>query len=224
MSYTSADVIYDPATHTSCLPDGRTIPHVTAVLSATGVSTDFAALRAGGGRIASAIDMAAARGTAVHADCHAYDDDDLDWNTVDSRVRPYVTAWVACRDAMGLLTVAHARERRIYHPTYHYTGILDGVFLRANERILLDIKTGDPEDAAGHLQTAAYEAGWNIEHPDEKIDFRWAVWLRPDRAVPYTIINYSMRADGYLDFAKFQACLTVYNEQPERRQRVSVVW
>lgn len=225
MGYTSADILFDPETHTSRLPDGRSVPHVTGILGAVGVSTNFEDLAGISPRVDAAIRNAAARGSAAHADCHAYDDNDLDWATVDPRVRPYVEAWVACRDAMGFVALAHARERRIYHSARGYTGILDGIFTRVatGKTLLIDLKTGDPESSACHLQTAAYMDAWLLEHPDIPIDERWAVWLRPERVIPYTIINYSARPDHWFDSERFACCVTTYNEQPERRGRVSRV-
>jgi hypothetical protein len=219
--YTAADLIYDADRHTSKLPDGTPVPHVTAILSATGVGEDFDALAGRGPRFRSMIDNARERGTAVHADCHAYDDDDLDWNGVDHRVRPYVEAWAEFRMNKNLTPMAHARERRIYHPIYGYTGILDGVFALGlgDQRCLIDIKTGNPESAAAHIQTAAYEEAWNAEHPDVPITSRWAVWLTPRNRVPYRIFDYSSRPDACEHFGIFLACLTVYREIQKRKSR-----
>lgn len=155
----------------------------------------------------------------MHADCHAYDDNDLIWGSVDVAVRPYVEAWARVRETHRLRPLS--RERLVFHPIYMYVGIIDGEFIaeRVNKRVLIDIKTGDPDSAAAHLQTAAYaEAAHQSHH--ETIDERWAVWLRPDKLVPYTIINYSARPDAYLDFNKWLACLTVFREQPVRRKKV----
>ena len=221
VQFTATDLIYDEATHTSMLPDGRPVPHVTAILGAVGVSTDFAAVAERSARMAAMLETARDRGTAVHADAHAYDDDDLIWETVDPRVLPYVRAWAQVRAEKQLTPVS--RERRIYHPTYNYTGFLDGVFRRSSREglTLIDIKTGDPNESAAHLQTAGYASAWNIEHLDNQIDERWSVWLRPGRVVPYTIADYTAQKDGYQDFQKFLACVTTYNEQPSRRARRS---
>ena len=214
--------VFDAATHTSRLSNGLDVPHVTAVLSAVGVSTNFEDLAQLSPRLEERIREACARGAAVHADCHAYDDDDLAWETVDERVRPYVEAWAAFRRAKGLVPVA--RERYVYHPMYQYAGIVDGVFglrrAKRRLRVLVDIKTGDPEDAAAHLQTAAYAEAFLVGHPGESIDERWAVRLVPARRVPYRIVNYTApaRTTARLDFATFLACLTTYNAQPGRRK------
>lgn len=221
--WTLADVTYDAATHTSKLPNGTDVPHVTTILRSVGVSKDFDVLaqqmgRGGRGTIRHAGD----RGTAVHADCHAYDDGDLAWETVDPRVRPYVEAWATFREHKRLRPVA--RERRLYHARFSYTGIMDGIFEGDLGYGNGDIKTGDPESSACHLQTQAYLEAWMEEHAaDRKLkDFaRWSVWLRPERRIPYTVFDYSGRPDAGRDAARWQACLTVYAEQPDRRRKVA---
>jgi hypothetical protein len=225
------DIAYDPARHASTAPDGRPVPHVTAVLEATGLGTDFEELRALGPTMRERIELARLRGTAVHMDCHAYDDvdadgrSDLSWETVHPDVLPFVEAWATVRAQKGLTPVVGARERRLFHPIQWYTGILDGVFRRTDGRLVLgDLKTGDPNSSAAHLQTAAYKAAWELAHPDMPIDERWAIWLQPRLREPYRIVNYDAPAralDAWQDFPKFCAALAVYNEQPERRKRIA---
>jgi hypothetical protein len=225
--FTVDDVTYDSDTHTSTLPDGQKVPHVTEVLGCVGVATDFDELAALSNYVAEKIETARLRGTAVHADCHAYDDtgvdgsSDLVWESMHPQVRPFVESWRTCREDKGLVPLAHGRERRVYHPLFNYTGILDGVFMCRQKRILLDLKTGDPESAAAHLQTAAYEAAWTMMFPHLPIDQRWAVQLTPRLRVPYRIKNYTAREDAHCDIGKWLACLTVYNEQPERRRKAA---
>lgn len=222
---TAADLIYDEVTHTTRTPDGIDVPHTTKILRAVGVSRDFDDLGDRVRRVRENLPNASARGTAVHADCHAFDDDDLPLDyfaSGDGRIVPFVKAWERVREAKRLKPLVHARERLVYHPVYSYAGILDGIFECCDVGlVLVDLKTGDPEDAAAHLQTAAYAEAWLSEHKKEKIAERWAVWLRPERVVPYTIINYSSRPDARLDFGKFAACVTVYYEQAERRRKVA---
>lgn len=215
-AFTLADVRYDADTHTSWLPDGRQVPHVTSVLAGVGI-TDYEAVAAAGPRQAENIEYARERGKAVHADCHSYDDNDLDLDRVDPVLVPWVEAWIQARHDLGLFPIR--RERRLFHPQYFYTGIEDGVFGRTgygNIRILGDIKTGDPTDAGAHLQLAAYQKADELA-TGEKIDERWAIWLQPGARVPYRIVNYTARTDAWQDFQKWLACLTVYREQPKRR-------
>lgn len=192
------------------------VPSVTQILHATGVATDFEELAALGPRISLAIGYKRALGTAVHADCHAFDDHDLD-ASADERVQPYLQAWATFRE--NLHVEPEARERRVFNPLYFYAGTLDGVFRIGPKRVLIDIKIGDPEDAGAAFQTAAYEAAYLIDHPDDLITERWAVQLLPDRRVPYAITNYSARAESWRDFTKFQCFVTTYGEQAVRRRR-----
>jgi hypothetical protein len=217
---TASDIIYDPDTHTSRTVHGHPVPHVTRVLACANLGEDFDALMEERPRMRRVIENARARGTAVHADCHAYDDDDLAWETVDAQVLPFVDAWRWFREDKRLTPIAHGRERRIYHPVFNYTGILDGIFEQllvpfGIRRILVDIKTGDPASAAADIQTSAYQQAYEYE-TKLAIDERWAVWLRPGLAIPYRVTNYSAMSDADQHFGVFCAALTVYNEQVKR--------
>jgi hypothetical protein len=191
---------------------------VTQVLHAVGIATDFEAIAARSSRMADAIEYRRALGSAVHADCWAYDDDDLDWSAVDERVQPYLDAWATFRSNSGLRPVA--RERRIFLPLLQVAGTLDGVFENAKGRlVLVDIKLGDPEDAGAAYQTAAYEAGYLLEHPDRPIEERWAVRLQPEKAIPYAITPYSSKPQSWRHFQVFQSAVAVYYAQAARRSR-----
>ena len=227
--YTSTNLIFDPETHTSQLPDGRDVPHVTAVLQAVGVSTNFDDMASMYPRMRRAIRSARDLGSAVHADCHAFDDDDLDLNNVDHRVRPYVDAWIQFRTDKNVAPIAHGRERLVFHAVFNFAGILDGIFAREHDegsgsfspRVLIDIKTGDPYDAGARWQTAAYLIAWLSERPwDEHRYDRWAVWLRPKLRVPYRIVSYTQDALSHMrDQDEFEAFLTTYRCQIQRQRR-----
>lgn len=211
------DIVYDPDTHTSRAPDGRFVPHVTAILKAVGVATDFDDLACLSPRVEQNIGRARDRGLAVHADCHAYDDGDLIVESVHPIVRPYVEAWAECRVALGL--EPEEREHRLFHPLFFYTGIMDGIFLRnGRDLALVDIKTGDPDDAACHLQTAAYELAWRAMTGLTLPMARLGIQLMPRLRKPYRVTDYSIRTNGIYDVSKWCACLTVYNEQVGRRK------
>jgi hypothetical protein len=218
---TAADLRFDVAAHRSTAPDGTDIPHVTHILSATRMATDFEGLANASAWLHERIEIRRALGTAVHADAWAMDDDDLDWLTVDDRVLPFLHAWGDCKENLDL--VPTVRERQVYHPLHGYTGILDGIFLqrRTGKHILADLKIGDPADAACDLQTSAYEGAYLVQHPDARVDERWAIRLCPDLSPPYRITNYSdyqLRPDGWRDFQKFQSVLVVYHELLARRR------
>jgi hypothetical protein len=210
----TADMItFDPIAHRYTLPDGRVVPSVTQILAATGISADFEAI---GARSAFAREVLEAKrdlGTAVHADCHAWDDQDLDVEAVHPDVRPYLDAWIAFRANTGF--APEQRERIVYHPGLNYCGRLDAIGrIKSGRVILVDIATGDPEHSAKRYQTAAY-MGARYMQGDETdwIDERWAVQLTPDNGIPYRIHVYS----DWSDFSKFSAFCTTYHHQACRR-------
>jgi hypothetical protein len=212
--YTSADLRYDSATHTTVLPDGTDVPHVTKILAETGVATDFEQVMIISRRHRAVVEDRRELGTVVHQACHYYDDNDLVWATLDPRVAPYVTAWQICRQNLGLVPVH--RERQVFHAADEYTGIFDGIFEFTpgllTKRILIDLKIGDPKNAGAKYQTAAYVAAFLAEHPNEQIDGRWAVRLMPERQpVPYSITDYNRFWQD--DYREFRSFLTTYRSQ-----------
>lgn len=213
LALTGGALIFYPESHEYYTPPGREggrlIPSVTQILRAVRVSEDFDAIeRARPGVVTFARDL----GTAVHADAHAFDDQDLDVATVDPRVRPYLDAWIAWRENYGAVPLQ--RERRLYHPLHGYCGTLDGIFDIGGKTVLVDIKTGDPESAGARFQTAAYQAAYSAEYPEVPITERWSVQLTPLNGVPYRITPYR----DWTDFQKFTAFLTTYWAQAARRR------
>lgn len=220
--FTSRDVSFVADVHEYHLPDGTRLPSVTEILQETGVAVDFDALAGLSHRIEQAIDLKRDVGRALHADAWAYDDNDLDWATVDPRVRPYLEAWVTFRENTSLAPLT--RERLVYHPIYGYAGTLDGIFAKPNgRRVLVDLKTGDPDSSGCQFQTAAYREAYVFEHRDEdpRMDpiERWGVQLTPERRVPYRIFPY----EAFDDFAKFQSFVTTYHCQAARRRTAAIV-
>lgn len=212
MASSSVVIAFDPEAHRYTLPDGRVVPSVTGILRETGISVDFEALSRSS-RHAEAIALKRDIGSALHLDAWAYDDDDLDWSSVDPRVEPYLRAWAAFRANTGLQPMT--RERRVYHPALHYCGTLDGIFLAPNgHKALVDLKTGDPEDAGAQYQTAAYKLAYEAEH-GRSIDERWSVQLfadRPDR--PYRIDTYT----DWRDEETWRCIVRTYYCQHARRR------
>lgn len=210
---TSTDLRFDVVGHQYFVGNVR-VPGVTEILKAVGVSRDFDALRDRSSRLADAIEVKREIGHALHADAHAFDDDDLVWHSVHPDVEPYLRAWQEFRANTDLVPLA--RERRVFHPQLWFAGTLDGVFVRASaRRVLVDIKTGDPDDSGCQYQTAAYAAAWLLEHPDQVIHERWGVQLLPGRQVPYEIHTYT----DWRDWQLFQTFNTTYQHQAASRDR-----
>lgn len=213
LSYTAADILFDPVAHEYRLPDGQLVPGVTGILRSVGVSADFDEIASYSPRTADAVGLKRELGHALHADAHAFDDDDLVWDSVDPRVQPYLTAWAIFRENSKVKPTT--RERLVYHSTLGYAGTLDGIFELPNgRRVLIDLKTGDPRDSGCQYQTAAYLAAF-VGDRDVRVDERWAVQLTPERTIPYRITPYT----DWQDFGKFQAFITTYHCQAARRGR-----
>jgi hypothetical protein len=214
--FTAADITFRPDEHEYVLPDGRVVPSVTQILAAVGVSTDFDSLSQVSTSMRAAIERKRAIGTALHRDAHAYDDNDLDESTVHPEVKPYLEAYKVFRQNSGVVPLC--RERIVYHPQLAYAGTLDGIFAAPSKRnVLIDLKCGDPEDAACQFQTAGYQLAWEYQHPDGiTIHERWGVQLIPGRAVPYSV------EPPYIDWRDrdvWRAFVTTYYKQAVRRLR-----
>lgn len=206
---TGAALLFNAERHEYRRPDRDVVvPSVTQILRACGISTDFEALP-NQDAIARKRDI----GTAVHADAHAYDDDDLDRATVHPDVEPYLAAWVTFRLNTGITPVA--RERRLFHDAMNYAGTMDGIFrTRDGQKVLIDIKTGDPESAGARYQLAAYLLAYLVEHPDADLIERWSVQLTPGHRMPYRVTRY----DDWRDVETWRAIVATYYAQPERRR------
>jgi hypothetical protein len=186
---------FDEATHTYTV-DGRPIPSVTQVLNEEGF-IDFSMVPNG------TLERAQFRGRYVHAVIHLLLEGDFDLADCADEFRPYVDSALLylatlkkrpLRNAEGR---AIAVEWRFWHLTRMFAGTID--YLGWDEDDVLSIddwKTGEPEDVAAALQTAAYEAGvrtcllpTHLPTYDAPIRRR-AVKLyrdgRPGRAEPYT--------------------------------------
>lgn len=138
---------------------GAIVPGVTHILKATGMSLDFEHMGLGR-KVEHAVQLKRDIGSALHADTHAYDDNDLVWETVNEEVRPFLECWVTFRDHYPFLRPA-TRERLVYHPGYRYAGTLDGIFLYPHE-----------------------------SNADIEITERWSVQLIPGKRIPYQVKPY----------------------------------
>jgi len=209
---TAADIAFDAVAHEYRTPDGARVPSVTEILGAVGVSVDFEELGGRSAKTFADIERKRALGHALHADAHAYDDDDLNVDTVHAEVRPYLDAWITFRRNTGIRPIV--RERRVYHPTWRYAGTLDGLFVTPQGvTVLVDIKTGDPTDSGCQWQTAGYAEAYRIDHPNDRIGLRWGVQLVPGKVIPYVVHPY----DSWRDVLEFQAFVTTYYRQARRR-------
>lgn len=207
----SAELTFDEIAHVYRYAD-EVVPSVTQILRATGVSVDFQSLSAMSAIMRAAIELKREIGSALHADAHAFDDDDLDLGAVDPRVRPYLDAWIEFRMNSGL--TPDVRERRVFHKGMRYAGTLDGIFTtRSGKRVLVDIKTGDPADSGCQFQTAAYESAY-LDMGGSAIHERWGVQLIPGRQIPYVVSRYT----DWQDVNRWYSIVTTFHLQAARRR------
>lgn len=137
------------------------MPSVTQILKAVGVSVDFERLVERGQLLAAVLNEKRAVGQGVHLATHYYDLGALDRSALDPRIEPYLQAWVDFREATGF--VPTLLETPVHHPGLLIAGTLDraGTFTKfegcqPHDLHIVDIKCGDPEDAAARWQTVAY--------------------------------------------------------------------
>jgi PD-(D/E)XK nuclease superfamily len=140
-------------------------------------------------------------GTAVHRATELYDQDDLDVDSLDDRIRPYLDAWVKFKSDTQI--VIEENELRLFHPVYRFAGTLDRVGKIGKDRALIDLKTGLMYPSYGP-QTAAYKSAYEFQ-TKKKVQKRYTVQLKDDgnyRLEPMTDED---------DWSVFLACLTLKN-------------
>lgn len=141
----------DSSTHTYS-EDGIVYDSVTQILKKAGLISYEG--------ISPAVMMAAAeRGTLAHKACDYYDDNDLDFSSLDPLIEPYINAYARAKEELQF-EVQH-KELQFLEPTWKFAGTIDRVVVLPNYDCLwiVDIKTGIRK-AATRLQTAAYAIGF----------------------------------------------------------------
>jgi hypothetical protein len=195
-------LVFDAAVHAYTL-DGRPVPSVTGILKAQGlIRLDHIP--------SHILERARRRGSDVHALIHYYNDGDLDPASIDPIYQPYVDAWVSFLTVRKVRVVAS--EYRIASRIYAVAGTFDVLGQMDGIGALIDVKTGDPDDVAADLQTAAYLGlAFQWAETDDHLAAalarfahirRHAVRLRPDGR--YEIETYDNPRD-YHDFLTLAA-------------------
>lgn len=136
---------FDPAAHEYRL-DGALVPSVTQVIASL---YDHSSIPPW------VLERKAAIGSAVHEACELYDADDLDDDSVDPVVRPYLDAWVRFRSECSP-TILH-NELRLADFLMRFAGQLDRVIVRDGRPWIVDLKTTVEIDPAVGVQLAGYK-------------------------------------------------------------------
>jgi hypothetical protein len=171
---------FDAASHSYF--DGRMarVPGVTGTLEAAGlVCYDHIPK--------TILDHKAEIGTAAHAATHYHDEGDLQLETVDDEVMPYLEGWMKFLTETDL--EIHAIEQRgiviVDGMTYGYT--FDRDVTLAGVRTLLEIKCTAGVEISWGPQTAAYETA--LRTIEGKTRRRVAVHLKPTGS--YSLLQFS---------------------------------
>lgn len=174
--------------------DGKRYPSVTTAL---GGLQDFGAIPSG------VLETAAARGSAAHRAIELDAYGDLDEDSVDPRVRPYVEAWRRFRDERDFKVFM--TEHEVVSWQHGYAGTLDLLGQESGCKCIIDLKCTAALHPAVALQLAAYEQAACESVSGDGPYRRVALRLLPDG---------TYRREQYTDprdFAVFLASLKVFN-------------
>ncbi len=176
---------FDEASHVYLL-NGAKVPGVTGVLHNEGFIDS-----------AWFTEYGRDRGTKVHKAIQLYDADELDEESLDPVLRPYLEAWRRFKEEAHV--TIEASEVRLASETYGFAGTIDKVARIGSTPAICDLKTGPVSGWVG-LQLAAYHILLN-----EPARRRYAVQLNNDGS--YRLHEFKDRSDRQV----FLAALTIHN-------------
>lgn len=146
------------------------------------------------------------RGTDVHRICELYDNKKIDLNSIDESYMGYFRAYRAFQN--DCTPMWEAVEKRRVSAAMCFGGTIDRVGTMMGNKVILDIKTGQPAKWHG-IQLAAYNYLWN---GNTSILARYTLILKKHNRGDYKLV----RHDDRKDFEIFKAALTVYNYKRRR--------
>ncbi len=151
--------------------NGVVLPSVTQVLKLAGIGVYAANVPLAN------IERAGAIGTAVHEGCQFLDEDDLNFESLDPVVLPYVVAYQRWREEY--LPEWEGIELQIESPELRLAGTIDRVGKVKGQRYIVDIKTQRVKAKHWGLQTSGYrlldgkEAGRAVLWLSSEGTFKW---------------------------------------------------
>lgn len=196
---------FDPVRHEYRF-NGLIVPSVTKILEAVGIS-DFSGIPEYN------LEYARIRGTMAHKATALDDMGELDEDSLDPVIIPYVEAWRKFKEEFAFVPLLI--EHPIYHPIYGYAGTLDRTGNIENDfdrEILLDIKTGTIYMESVGPQTAAYEEALRKEIGGTKRR-RFAVKLMDSGEFKF------ISCENGLDFDVFKNAASVVNWTNQKHRR-----
>lgn len=142
-------------------------------------------------------------GQHVHQACDLHDRGELDWNTLDTHLVPYVSAWAKLLADSGAIVVSS--EQLVYHSKLKYAGTLDSriAFPRSVAPHVLDRKTSAVVHPTVGPQTAAYCAAAQAMGLQVST-VRYCAHLKPDGT--YRLIKLTDPADMSMFISALNIC------------------
>ncbi len=118
-------------------------------------------------------------GRATHKAIELFESGELDMDSVDEAVMPYLNGWMKFRTDKPNRVIA--AERIVYSKKHRYAGRLDLAveLLEDGTRFLLDVKCTYEMPPATSLQTAAYAEAFH-ESEGTRLNKRAGLQLKPD--------------------------------------------
>lgn len=186
---------FDAATHTYRLC-GMVVPSVTRILAPL---VDLSGIRP------EVLEAKRDLGSRVHYACQLSDEDDLDEDSVEADVEPYLAAWRRFLRESGAKVLAN--EQKVGDPMLMVAGTLDNILLMSGTKWVVDKKTSFATPISAGPQTAAYQR----LNGDNSVTHRGVLRLRPDGTYRFDPRN------GPDDWSAFMACLSIYRFKEKNR-------
>lgn len=185
---------FEPLQHQYRL-NGRAVPSVTELLS---IYVDFSMVDP------EILEAARQFGQHVHEACHLFDTVELDWQSLDPELVPYVRAWELFLKESDALVIAS--EQPLVHIKLGYAGTPDRVLSWNNRTVIPDIKATSVVPKTVGVQTAGYAAAYQDMHGAARSPERACIHLHPEKRHPYSI----HRRRDPKDWSYFLSALNVW--------------
>lgn len=183
------ELVLEPIAHTYTLGDRR-LPGISEIIKGAGLVND-----------AWFTDYSRERGSAAHLACQLYDENDLNEETLDPAIVPYLDAWK--KFTLESEFLPSQIEKSLHSPILQFAGTPDRFGFLNGDEVIVEIKTGGISFVTG-LQLAAqdilFQHAMNL-HAKK----RFAVQLTNKGT--YKLTQFSDPQDRH----NFLACLGVYH-------------
>lgn len=174
-----------------------TNPRVTQILKSCGFYDGLSHINP------EVLEYARNRGTLGHKARELYDNGNLDFDSLDEILRPYIEGWINFKRDFNFITL---ESEVAFSSIFGFCGTLDLVGTANGSLCLIDTKFTSSINEAVAYQTAAYTMGY-AELKGVRIENRLCVQLLPKGKKKYRVREYKDNRD----FKRFLGCLDIHN-------------